>query len=71
MGYAFMGKAHSSQVMRLISGGWTEDFLSRLHFQTAFISSAGLSLERGLTTTTGPRSSGAMPTLPGATSARW
>ena len=39
------------QVMRLISGGWTEDFLSRLHFQTAFISSAGLSLERGLTTT--------------------
>jgi DeoR/GlpR family transcriptional regulator of sugar metabolism len=39
------------QVMRLISGGWTEDFLSRLHFQVAFISAAGLSLERGLTTT--------------------
>jgi DeoR/GlpR family transcriptional regulator of sugar metabolism len=39
------------QVMRLISGGWTEDFLSRLHFQVAFVSSAGLSLERGLTTT--------------------
>src|SRR5258706_4254484 len=39
------------QVMRLISGGWTEDFLSRLHFQAAFISAAGLSLERGLTTT--------------------
>jgi DeoR/GlpR family transcriptional regulator of sugar metabolism len=39
------------QVMRLISGGWTEDFLSRLHFQVAFLSSAGLSLERGLTTT--------------------
>jgi DeoR/GlpR family transcriptional regulator of sugar metabolism len=37
------------QVMRLISGGWTEDFLSRLHFQVAFLSSAGLSLERGLT----------------------
>jgi len=39
------------QVMRLISGGWTEDFLSRLHFQVAFVSAAGLSLERGLTTT--------------------
>src|SRR5207245_2338779 len=39
------------QVMRLISGGWTEDFLSRLHFQAAFVSAAGLSLERGLTTT--------------------
>jgi DeoR/GlpR family transcriptional regulator of sugar metabolism len=39
------------QVMRLISGGWTEEFLSRLHFQTAFVSAAGLSLERGLTTT--------------------
>jgi DeoR/GlpR family transcriptional regulator of sugar metabolism len=39
------------QVMRLISGGWTEDFLSSLHFQVAFVSAAGLSLERGLTTT--------------------
>ena len=39
------------QIMRLISGGWTEEFLSRLHFQVAFVSSAGLSLERGLTTT--------------------
>ena len=37
--------------MRLISGGWTEEFLSRLHFQAAFVSAAGLSLERGLTTT--------------------
>jgi DeoR family fructose operon transcriptional repressor len=39
------------QTMRLISGGWTEEFISRLHFQMAFVSSAGLSLERGLTTT--------------------
>jgi len=39
------------QTMRLISGGWTEEFLSRLHFQAAFVSAAGLSLERGLTTT--------------------
>jgi DeoR/GlpR family transcriptional regulator of sugar metabolism len=39
------------QIMRIISGGWTEEFLSRLHFQAAFVSAAGLSLERGLTTT--------------------
>jgi DeoR/GlpR family transcriptional regulator of sugar metabolism len=37
--------------MRIISGGWTEDFLSHLHFELAFISAAGLSLKRGLTTT--------------------
>jgi DeoR/GlpR family transcriptional regulator of sugar metabolism len=39
------------QVMRMISGGWTEDFLSRLNFAVAFVSAAGVSLERGLTTT--------------------
>jgi len=39
------------QTMRIISGGWTEDFLSRLHFEIAFVSAAGLSLKRGLTTT--------------------
>lgn len=39
------------QIMRIISGGWTDEFLSRLHFQAAFVSAAGLSLERGLTTT--------------------
>lgn len=39
------------QVMRIISGGWTEDFLSRLNFEVAFVSAAALSLERGLTTT--------------------
>lgn len=38
------------QIMRIISGGWTEEFLGRLHFQAAFVSAAGLSLERGLTT---------------------
>lgn len=38
-------------IVRIISGGWTEDFLSRLNFQAAFVSAAGLSLERGLTTT--------------------
>src|SRR4029077_15078264 len=39
------------QIMRIISGGWTEEFLSRLHFEIAFVSAAGLSLKRGLTTT--------------------
>ncbi|MDQ6773181.1 MAG: DeoR/GlpR family DNA-binding transcription regulator [Candidatus Dormibacteraeota bacterium] len=39
------------QVMRMISGGWTEEFLSRLNFDVAFVSAAGLTLERGLTTT--------------------
>jgi len=38
------------QIMRIISGGWTEEFLGHLHFQAAFVSAAGLSLERGLTT---------------------
>ncbi len=39
------------QVMRMISGGWTEEFLSGLNFDVAFVSGAGLTLERGLTTT--------------------
>src|SRR5258708_11497918 len=39
------------QVMRLISGGWTEEFFSRPHFQTALISSPRPSLERGPTAT--------------------
>jgi DeoR family fructose operon transcriptional repressor len=39
------------QAMRMINGGWTEEFLSRLNFDVAFVSAAGLTLERGLTTT--------------------
>ncbi len=39
------------QVMRMICGGWTEAFLSGLNFDLAFVSGAGLTLERGLTTT--------------------
>jgi DeoR/GlpR family transcriptional regulator of sugar metabolism len=39
------------QTMRMISGGWTEEFLSHLNFDVAFVSGAGLTLERGLTTT--------------------
>ena len=39
------------QVMRTISGGWTEEFVSHLNFAVAFVSAAGLTLDRGLTTT--------------------
>jgi DeoR/GlpR family transcriptional regulator of sugar metabolism len=38
------------QIMRMISGDWTEEFLSHLNFDVAFVSAAGLTLERGLTT---------------------
>ena len=36
--------------LRMISGNWTEDFLSHLNFDVAFVSAAGLTQERGLTT---------------------
>lgn len=39
------------QTVRMIAGGWTEEFLSHLNFSVAFISAAGVTLERGLTTT--------------------
>jgi DeoR family fructose operon transcriptional repressor len=38
------------QHMRLLAGRWTTDFLSGLNFEIAFCSSAGLTLESGLTT---------------------
>jgi DeoR/GlpR family transcriptional regulator of sugar metabolism len=38
------------QTIRMISGNWTEDFLSHLNFDIAFVSAAGLTQERGLTT---------------------
>ena len=38
------------QIMRMISGNWTEEFLSHLNFDVAFVSAAGLTVERGLTT---------------------
>src|SRR4051794_3768826 len=38
------------QHMRLLSGRWTTDFLSGLHFEIAFCSCAGVTLEAGLTT---------------------
>lgn len=39
------------QHMRVLTGRWTVDFLSRLSFDEAFISAAGVTLEHGLTTT--------------------
>jgi DeoR family fructose operon transcriptional repressor len=38
------------QHMRVLTGRWTVDFLSGLNFAAAFISAAGISLDRGLTT---------------------
>jgi DeoR family fructose operon transcriptional repressor len=36
--------------MRLLAGRWTTDFLAGLNFELAFCSSAGITLEAGLTT---------------------
>jgi DeoR family fructose operon transcriptional repressor len=38
------------QHMRLLAGRWTTDFLSHLHFELAFCSCAGVTLDAGLTT---------------------
>src|SRR3954452_18022775 len=38
------------QHMRLLAGRWTTDFLAGLNFELAFCSSAGLTLDSGLTT---------------------
>lgn len=42
------------QHMRVLTGRWTNEFLSRLHTDIAFISAAGVTLEHGLTLTRGP-----------------
>ena len=42
------------QHMRMFAGRWTTEFLSRLHFDVAFVSAAGLTLEAGLTTSRRP-----------------
>lgn len=42
------------QHMRMVGGRWTVEFLSQLHFDVAFISSAGVTLEKGLTTSRRP-----------------
>jgi DeoR/GlpR family transcriptional regulator of sugar metabolism len=38
------------QHMRVLTGRWTIDFLSRLTFAAAFVSAAGITLGHGLTT---------------------
>ncbi len=38
------------QHTRALSGRWTVEFLGQLHFATAFVSAAGLTLDQGLTT---------------------
>ena len=42
------------QHMRMFAGRWTTEFLSSLHFDIAFVSAAGLTLEAGLTTSRRP-----------------
>jgi DeoR family fructose operon transcriptional repressor len=42
------------QHMRMIAGRWTVEFLSELNFAYAFVSCAGLTLEKGLTTSRRP-----------------
>ena len=40
--------------MRMFAGRWTTEFLSSLHFDIAFVSAAGLTLNAGLTTSRRP-----------------
>ena len=40
--------------MRMFAGRWTTEFLATLHFEVAFVSAAGLTLEAGLTTSRRP-----------------
>ncbi len=42
------------QHMRMLTGRWTVEFLEQLNFDVAFISSAGVTLEAGLTTSRRP-----------------
>jgi len=42
------------QHMRMFAGRWTTEFLSNLHFDIAFVSAAGLTLDAGLTTSRRP-----------------
>jgi DeoR/GlpR family transcriptional regulator of sugar metabolism len=42
------------QHMKMIAGRWTVEFVSQLNFDVAFISAAGLTLEKGLTTSRRP-----------------
>jgi DeoR/GlpR family transcriptional regulator of sugar metabolism len=49
--YVIMTPGELDQHMRVLTGRWTADFLAELNVAMAFISAAGITLERGLTTT--------------------
>jgi DeoR/GlpR family transcriptional regulator of sugar metabolism len=42
------------QHMKMIAGRWTVEFVSQLNFDLAFVSAAGLTLDKGLTTSRRP-----------------
>ena len=42
------------QHMRMLAGRWTVEFIDGLHFDAAFVSSAGVTLDAGLTTSRRP-----------------
>jgi DeoR/GlpR family transcriptional regulator of sugar metabolism len=42
------------QHMKMIAGRWTVEFVSQLNFDLAFVSAAGITLEKGLTTSRRP-----------------
>jgi DeoR/GlpR family transcriptional regulator of sugar metabolism len=42
------------QHMRMLAGRWTVEFISDLNFDTAFVSSAGVTIDAGLTTSRRP-----------------
>ncbi len=48
--YVIMTPGELDQHMRVLTGRWTADFLAELNLSVAFISAAGITLERGLTT---------------------
>jgi DeoR family fructose operon transcriptional repressor len=42
------------QHMKMIAGRWTVEFVSQLNFDLAFVSAAGITLDKGLTTSRRP-----------------
>ena len=48
--YVIMPPGELDQHLRVLTGRWTVEFLAELNLAVAFISAAGITLERGLTT---------------------
>jgi DeoR/GlpR family transcriptional regulator of sugar metabolism len=42
------------QQTRAVTGGWTVEFIGRLNFDVAFVSAAGITLDKGLSTARSP-----------------